>query len=300
MKINTLNPYFSIVIPTFNRYEELKRSIGSVIAQSFEDWELIVVDDGSTDQTSTLLADYTSQDKRIKYFQRSKSRVKGASTCRNTGIENAKGDYIAFLDSDDEWKYNKLERDKYRIINKNSSAIYSGIIIDNGETKYKARSRHINSNETYEDLVFGGENFAQTSSMVVKKEILQKVKFDVTLNRPEDMDFFIQVGNQSGWDFYDENLTVLHWEKNVQRMNSSNLDSMRLFYEKHQTHAKSPNNLARFLTWLWVCAARFEPSHKKYFKNELMRIFWKVKLKYKAFILFSQPIFLLWKFFYQK
>ena len=292
--------FFSIVIPTYNRHRKIQKAIRSVQKQSYANWELLVVDDGSTDETETYLYQCSLTDQRITYLKRLEGRLKGASTCRNIGIENAKGRYIAFLDSDDEWKPDKLERDKFWIEEKYARAIYSGIIIDNGDIRYKAPTRHISSNETYEDLVFGGENFAQTSSMVVHREILQKIKFNEKLKRPEDMDFFIKVGNRSGWEFYDEDVTVLYWEKNVQRMNSSNLDSMRFFYEKHQIQVKSPDNCARFLTWLWVCAARFEQSHKKFFKNELKKIFWKVKLKYKIFILFSDPIFMAWKLIYRK
>ena len=86
-KMIAMKPFFSIVIPTFNRYEELKRSIGSVLAQSFENWELLVIDDGSVDDTPVLMEAYCSSDPRIFYYQRPKDRIKGATCCKNIGVE---------------------------------------------------------------------------------------------------------------------------------------------------------------------------------------------------------------------
>ena len=87
---------FSIIIPTYNRENHLPKAIESVLSQSFTDWELIIVDDGSTDNTSDVVASYN--DPRIKYiYQENAER----SAARNNGIRNAKGEWICFLDSDD-------------------------------------------------------------------------------------------------------------------------------------------------------------------------------------------------------
>ena len=91
-------PYFSVIIPTFNRSGFIKSAIDSVLGQTYEDFELIVVDDGSDDGTDKLIKEYT--DKRIKYFYQEN---KGVSLARNKGIEESSGKYIAFLDSYDQW-----------------------------------------------------------------------------------------------------------------------------------------------------------------------------------------------------
>jgi glycosyltransferase involved in cell wall biosynthesis len=91
-----MKPFFSVIIPVFNRADEIRSSIESVLRQSFEDFEIIVVDDGSTDETAAVAGSFT--DPRIKYiFQENKER----SAARNNGIKNASGEYICFLDSDD-------------------------------------------------------------------------------------------------------------------------------------------------------------------------------------------------------
>ena len=104
-------PFFSIILPTYNRASFLKRSIGSVLAQTFADWELIVMDDGSRDQTKEVVTSF--KDPRIRYFyQENRER----SAARNNGIARAKGEYICFLDSDDAFMADHLEVFQSRII----------------------------------------------------------------------------------------------------------------------------------------------------------------------------------------
>jgi len=93
-----MKPFFSIIVPTYNRAHLISKAIESVIAQSFVNWELIIVDDGSTDKTMDLIASYQEKDTRIRYiYQENAER----SAARNNGIDHAKGEYICFLDSDD-------------------------------------------------------------------------------------------------------------------------------------------------------------------------------------------------------
>ena len=92
-------PTVTIIIPTYNRAHLLGRAIRSVLTQTFHNWELIVVDDASTDNTKEVA--YSFQDPRIHYLCHETNR--GGPAARNTGIREARGLYIAFLDSDDEW-----------------------------------------------------------------------------------------------------------------------------------------------------------------------------------------------------
>ncbi|HQW68045.1 MAG TPA: glycosyltransferase family 2 protein [Flavobacterium sp.] len=94
------NPLFSIIIPTYNRSHLLSKTINSLISQTYKNWECIIVDDVSTDDTRTLVEKYSKSDSRFQFYVR-ENNPKGASHCRNIGLEKAKGDYIIFLDSDD-------------------------------------------------------------------------------------------------------------------------------------------------------------------------------------------------------
>ena len=94
------NPLFSIIIPTYNRVHLLSKTINSLLSQTYKNWECIIVDDVSTDDTKTLVEKYIKSDSRFQFYIR-ENNPKGASHCRNIGLQKAKGDYIIFLDSDD-------------------------------------------------------------------------------------------------------------------------------------------------------------------------------------------------------
>lgn len=96
----------SIIMPAYNAAAFIKDSILSVLRQTYVNWELLVVDDGSTDNTAVIVNDFLAQDNRIIYYKQANSRLGAA---RNTGFRLAKGDWIAFLDADDLWANNKLE-----------------------------------------------------------------------------------------------------------------------------------------------------------------------------------------------
>ena len=102
------SPRVSIIIPTFNRAALIRRAVDSVESQSFSDWELIVVDDGSSDDTAAVVESYRQRlGDRLRFVTRSRG---GSSAARNTGIDMARGEFVAFLDSDDEFLPDKLAR----------------------------------------------------------------------------------------------------------------------------------------------------------------------------------------------
>lgn len=102
-------PLVSIIIPTFNRARLLPETLDSVLAQTYQNWECIVVDDGSTDHTPMVMNDYCARDKRIQYHKRPNRRMAGGNGARNYGFEISKGEYIQWLDSDDLISDTKIE-----------------------------------------------------------------------------------------------------------------------------------------------------------------------------------------------
>ncbi|MBA6152695.1 glycosyltransferase family 2 protein [Gelidibacter maritimus] len=99
----------SIIIPTYNRAHLIGETLDSVLAQTYTNWECIVVDDESTDSTTSVIAKYAQKDKRIKLFKRPNTKPKGANACRNMGLNKGKGDYVVFFDSDDLMTEDHLE-----------------------------------------------------------------------------------------------------------------------------------------------------------------------------------------------
>src|SRR5688572_23610353 len=112
----------SVIMPAYNAEKYIATSIESVLAQTYPDWELIVVDDGSTDSTATIVQEFVKRDLRIKYVFQENGRLGKA---RNTGISNSTGSLIAFLDSDDLWMPSKLEAQTRAMAANNADVVYS-------------------------------------------------------------------------------------------------------------------------------------------------------------------------------
>ena len=168
-------PRVSVVIPTYNRGELLCETIDSVLAQTYHDFEIIVVDDGSTDNTAQLLSRY-QDDVRLVYRAHKNS---GVAATRNYGIRLARGEFLAFLDSDDRWLPQKLERQvqfadahpEYGLIATEISNFNKrGVVV---ETKNKAAAYRIKNGHVVEELLFG--NWIQTSTVLARRECVQAV-----------------------------------------------------------------------------------------------------------------------------
>ena len=182
----------SIVIATYNRADSLGKSICSVLEQTYKTIEIIIIDDGSEDNTEEVVRNI--KDPRIRYYRF--NRNEGAATARNEGINMAKGEYIAFQDSDDEWLPDKLEKQLkvFEADIKTLGAVYSDMqrIRKNGNTEYWAsptvtEGSIINKNE----LEFKVRNIGIQSALI-KKECFNKVgRFDERLPRLIDMDLFV-------------------------------------------------------------------------------------------------------------
>lgn len=174
MIINKSMPLVSIIIPTYNHAKYLSRALQSVINQTYENWEVIVIDNHSTDDTFRVVNDYT--DPRIKYLKIHNDGIIAKS--RNLGIISAKGDWIAFLDSDDWWSNNKLKTCMLYCSNE-VDLIYHQLEIKYNQRKYFGR-KIIKTRKLKKpvliDLLFSG-NAISNSSVVVKKEILEKIGF---------------------------------------------------------------------------------------------------------------------------
>ena len=110
-------PLVSIIIPTFNRAHLIGETLDSVLAQTYTNWECIVVDDGSTDATGDLMESYVKKDTRFRYHHRPKNRLTGGNAARNYGFELSKGEYLNFFDSDDLMDINKISIQVNLLIN---------------------------------------------------------------------------------------------------------------------------------------------------------------------------------------
>ena len=116
-KIRVLDYKVSIITPSYNSERYISETIDSVINQTYENWEMLIIDDSSTDNSINIISDYCSSENRIKLIKLEENG--GAAVARNRGIKEAEGRFIAFLDSDDLWHPEKLEKQLEKMVKKN-------------------------------------------------------------------------------------------------------------------------------------------------------------------------------------
>jgi len=173
-------PKITVIIPTQNKRKSLKRSVESVLNQSFIDWELYIVNDSSSPIK-------TYNDDRVKIIQN--ENINGANGSRNTGIKYAQGDYIAFLDDDDEWLPEKLDIQLNRMEKEQSILSFTGknIFINSNFQKYSFRNSYLWRLNFYNFI-------GTTSSIIISADIIKSVRgFDVSLSQLQDYDLFLRI-----------------------------------------------------------------------------------------------------------
>ena len=188
-------PLFSVIIPLFNKEAFIENTLKSIFNQSFSDYEIIIVNDASTDKSEELVLQFN--DARIKYFYK---KNEGVSVARNYGIEQSKGNYVAFLDADDLWLPNHLEVLNKLIHNFPEVGLYASRYISKvSKDKYiKNKFLKIPENFTgivtdffYSSLV---NRIALTSAVAIPKYILDKIGgFDPNISSGQDLDLWIKI-----------------------------------------------------------------------------------------------------------
>ncbi|HJX30341.1 MAG TPA: glycosyltransferase family 2 protein [Thermodesulfobacteriota bacterium] len=224
-------PQVSVIIPTYNRAHLLSRAIKSALDQTFQDFEIIIVDDASTDDTDKLVASF--HDSRIRYIQHEKNHGGGAA--RNSAIKQAQGDYLAFLDSDDEWLPDKLEK-QMKLFNGTSKKI--GLVA--------AGAVDIRNQIPYAYYIpkFRGDIFKRiliencvglTAIAVVRKECLDKAGlFDESLRGSEDWDLWIRIVQHYDVDFTPEILLRYYPQADSMiRHHADGVDAHRKIFKKY-------------------------------------------------------------------
>ena len=182
-------PVIDIIIPNYNKGKFLKRCLDSVVNQSHKKWKLIIVDDNSSDSSLEVLKKFKNK-KKIKIIRLTKN--KGPSFCRNLGIKKSNNNYIAFLDSDDIWKNNKLhDQLKYMIQNKyNFTYSDYSTFYENDKKNSKKNFTNIKDSFNYDEFILNSS--INTSTMIIKRKILKGIKFK-KLNLLEDYIFKCQI-----------------------------------------------------------------------------------------------------------
>lgn len=191
----------SVVIPTYNREDLIEDALNSVFAQNYRPIEVLVVDDGSTDQTESVVQHWSqqagilSEDFRLRYIRQQNA---GGNPARNHGIREAKGNYIAFLDSDDTWQAEKLAKQAPLLAETDTGAVYCGVQhmnFDTGSVLEPAKRTYPQGWLLDEMLV--RDVTAQTSAYIVRRDVFQQVgNFDEKLQARQDWDMWIRIAEK--------------------------------------------------------------------------------------------------------
>ena len=259
-----IDPTVSVIIPTYNRAALLGRSIRSVLEQSYTDFELIVVDDGSTDETAGVVAGF--RDGRIRYLPL--ARNTGAGAARNAGIRVARGKFLAFQDSDDEWLPSKLakqmsafERGTARL-----GVVYSDMqrILCDGTTNYFA-APSVSSDR----LINPAIRFYQVSNLgiqstVIRREYMDEVgHFNEDLRAFEDMEIFIRLSRRCVFLHLREPLVNYYDTQGISQDRYAGWVSrklmLKLYYKEILT--RYPSFLVKEA--LWLCATLHKAAKAK-------------------------------------
>jgi glycosyltransferase involved in cell wall biosynthesis len=182
-------PFFSVIVPVFNRAPVLGAALRSVLAQSCQDFEIIVVDDGSSDNPRAVIE--SMGDPRIRFVRQENQ---GGGTARNTGINAAQGRFIAPLDSDDTFLPHHLQSMKTLLEGTRKVVGYARILVDRGDGRTMLKPpRAIRADEDMGEYVLCERGFVPTITTVVEREMAQRVRYHPKLRAAEDVDFAIRL-----------------------------------------------------------------------------------------------------------
>lgn len=220
--------FFSIIIPTFNRAHMLPMALQSVLDQTFADWECIVVDDGSSDNTKQIVDVWVKIDTRVKYIYQINAE---RSVARNNGIRNSKGDFICFLDSDDSYHPNYLQELHDLVTNNNITKgfIITGLNVISGKNNYE----ELPAKNNYKN--FSTYFFRQSitpSRVCVSAELFKSSSFDPETTISEDTKLWVELAANNCNVFFNNKAYV---NFNIHDENTVNVSKRNVYYERKKT-----------------------------------------------------------------
>jgi glycosyltransferase involved in cell wall biosynthesis len=270
-------PFFSIIVPTYNRAHFLPKAIESVLSQTFEDWELVIVDDGSTDTTREVVLAY--QDPRIVYiYQENQER----SAARNHGISKAKGEYICFLDSDDYYLPEKLANYK-RAIEEDLNLMvvfYDGLIFKRKENLIQVPiPTRSNDRTLFEFLLL---NPIGPQQICCPKHLFKENNYNVNLRIGEDVELWLRLATNMDFKNISSYQTIIveHEDRsvNLKKFNSAKeqLKQLEMIFQQYDHQQISPKVRSEVLSNCYFNSAKHFMMNKRKF-SALLKVFQAIK-----------------------
>lgn len=250
------NPIVSIIIPTFNRAHLIGETLNSLLAQTYSNWECIIVDDGSTDNTNFVISSYVIKDSRFQYHHRPSNKPKGPSSCRNYGFEISKGEFINWFDDDDVMMPDALQK-RISFFKPDIDAVICKLQHYDFEKNIILNETKISSNNKINDYLIGVVTYF-VSGPIWKREFLikQNAFFDENITNLDDWDFNLRM-------LYAEPNTILVNEALIKyrvHNNSLSQEIIQLNFEEIKSEFKAR------LKHLWLLRFKKELDSKQYRK----------------------------------
>lgn len=265
-------PKVSVIIPTYNRPELVKKAVASVLRQTYQDFEIIIVDDGMKERAKKSIEEI--HDPRILYIQNEKSL--GGGGARNVGIKAARGEYVAFLDDDDEWLPEKLET-QMNAFEKSSSDVgfcFSAVlnVFDDKEENTSVEE----GIKDYSEISFVRFKGFMTSSLVIRRKIFNEVGgFDPELPSHQEPELILRIAQKYKGLGINAPLVRMNAKSTHEHISSSlerRITGREMVLEKHkEEYARRPKILAKHYFWLglWYRETKQYAKARECFKNSL-------------------------------
>lgn len=278
-----MSELISIVVPTYNRSRLIKRCVENLREQTYPDYEILVIDDGSTDGTDSVMENLT--DSVVRYYRLEKNQ--GACAARNKGVELAKGDYIAFQDSDDLWEKDKLEKQMAYLKEKKLDVVFCSMQqIKDGKARFVVPEAFVPSDRIFSKLC--NTSFISTQMLLGKKECFEKEPFDPAMPRLQDYDIMLRLSQKYRIGHLPEVLVSQYvCEDSISNNKEKYRKAVKLLAEKYR-------DIPEFIYQLYL-----ENGYRNYYaeygfnSKALFRRAWREKKTVKAFLLCLIPDFIL-------
>lgn len=266
------NGLVSVIIPAYNRENTILRSIKSVLNQTYDNIEVIVIDDCSTDKTRDRVLEIN--DDRVRYYCLEKNS--GACVARNTGVKIARGDIIAFQDSDDSWHLDKLEKQLNYLIENDYDFISCGIVRVNGDERkeYCISECPTEKIDVWCKLI--NSNWVSTQTILCYKSCFEKIQFDPAIKRYQDWDLALQASLIYKMGSMQEALVDVYIQENSISKTVNNIRSKAIVIEKHKIDVIDKNRkmMAQYFKCLADVNRREHPNVARgYYLKSLKNIF---------------------------
>lgn len=268
---------FSVVIPLYNKEQSVSSTIQSVLDQSFQDFEIVIVNDGSSDNSVKRIEEF--KDERIRLIHQENQ---GVSAARNKGIEEAKYDWVALLDGDDLWKSNHLETLKDMIEKYPEDKVFCTSFIHSNENENEKLNNEIRVIDNYFKEAING-HVTNSTIMCFNKEVVDKVgSFNIQLNRGEDLDLWARIGRE--YRYIKSNLITA-----IYRLETENRSNISFSLEKSRVYNYNfKKSSSKYETIYYT--KQIASTLRGFIRRGNIKLFWKLKQKHRKYISYIDVI----------